>query len=252
VGSGAAPPPDSPEGAFHASAPPAQPGEGPPPRRGPRWLPLGFGIALAIIGVLLALAGGAVLAIFGGDGEFDSGSGRLESPTAALVSEVADIQYDDDATEVLGDTALRLSANSAGGERIFVGIGPAAEVDQYLSGVAIDRVTDIEVDPFRVQSTRQPGTAEAEAPSDQTFWVAKNQSDGKASVEWKLRDGDYRFVVMNADGSPGVSADASLGVTIPNLPDIGLGLLVVGLLVLIGGVVLIVVGVRRPRPSSSA
>ena len=58
------------------------------------------------------------------------------------------------------------------------------------------------------------------------------------------------LVVMNADGSAGVSVDARIGATVPALGGLAWGLLGAGLFCLLIGVVLLVLAIRRPvRPA---
>jgi hypothetical protein len=70
-------------------------------------------------------------------------------------------------------------------------------------------------------------------------------------MSWKIRNGDYRVVVMNADGSPGVDVGGRVALAIPHLFAIGIGLLVAGLSVLVAGAVLLTLGLlsgRGPTP----
>jgi hypothetical protein len=209
-----------------------------------------LGSILALLGATAAIAGGAVAAIFGDDGALSTGRHDLGTPTAALVSEPAAIDGTDGVSDVLGNTRLRVSASADGGKPVFVGVGPADEVDRYLSGVAVDEVTDFDVDPFTVDRDRHPGSdAPAGVPGAQDFWVARGTSDGtsQASVDWKVRDGDYRFVVMNADGTPNVQTRSKLGIKIPHIAAIGTGVLIGGAIVMLGGVAALTLGLRRPK-----
>jgi hypothetical protein len=99
--------------------------------------------------------------------------------------------------------------------------------------------------PFRVDRHRLAGSRLPAAPTAQGFWVSRS-SGTDAAVNWKVRDGDYRVVVMNADGSRGVATDTKAGVRIPWLPGVGVGILGGGLLLLGGGIVAIVLGAQRP------
>jgi hypothetical protein len=198
-----------------------------------------IGSILALIGALLALAGGTTLALFGTDDELETGTNRITTPTSALVTQVAKIEDTAEVAKALGD--LKITVRSSPDD-VFVGVGPAADVDRYLEGAPIDRVRDFDVDPFKLSKTRRDGSRTPKPPGDQKFWVARSKN---GVMEWKLRDGDYRFVVMNADGKPDVSTDASFAIKIPSISTIAIVVLIVGGLMFVGGMVLVILGARR-------
>jgi hypothetical protein len=203
------------------------------------------GAILATVGSVLALGGGGILAIGGSDGTFKTGHNDVSTPTTALVSEVAKINGTHEVTDVLGEPRVRINADAVkGGEGgVFVGVGRKADVDRYLSGVEVDKVMDFDTDPFSLDKSRVSGTAKAKAPTTQSFWVAKS-SGTTAKLDWKVRDGDYRVVVMNADGSRGVATQSSFEVEIPHLASIATIALIIGLVTLAGGVALMVPSFR--------
>jgi hypothetical protein len=124
---------------------------------------------------------------------------------------------------------------------VFVGIGPAAQVERYLANVPRDELRDL----GDVTRTPLGGDAEPAVPQAQPFWVARATGSGEQALRWKVRDGDWRAVVMAADGSRGVDADLSVGATVPDLDWLSGGLLAGGgMLLLIGGT-LIYLGARR-------
>jgi hypothetical protein len=209
------------------------------PRRKPRALPVTVGAVLATFGSVVALAGGGVLAVAGDDGTIGSGNHDVSTPTAALVSDTAKFEDTNDVASVLGQPEIGVTATAhEGGPDKFVGIGPKADVDRYLAGVEVDRVTDFEVDPFKLDKQREQGTAAAAAPTSQSFWVAQS-SGQRADVNWKVRDGSYRVVVMNADGSPGMSTESHFEAGLPYLSTAALATMLAGLMAIGGGVVLI-------------
>jgi hypothetical protein len=204
------------------------------------------GAVLTVLGLGVALAGGSLLAVFGSDGTVNSGKHALSTPTAALVAEPGDIRDTRDVADVLGNPRVRLSVDAkTPGKGVFVGLGPAKQVDRYLAGAPVDKVSDLEVDPFKVVRDRRPGSKQLAAPGAQTFWVAKNEGVDSAAVRWKVRDGNYRLVVMNADGSRGVNTRADAGLTVPNAPGFSWALMGGGLVLLLGGAAATVVGMRR-------
>jgi hypothetical protein len=214
-----------------------------PSNAGRTGLAIGGGI-LATFGTVLALGGGGILAIGGSDGTFSSGHRDVSSGTSALVSEVAKINGIADVTDVLGQPRVRISADSVRSDKnVFVGVGPKAQVDRYLAGAPIDKVKDFEVDPWSLDKTAREGTTKPKPPATQSFWVAKS-AGSTAAIDWKVRDGNYRVVVMNADGSRGVETQSRFEVEVPHLSTVALALLIVGLITVGGGIAMMVPALR--------
>jgi hypothetical protein len=124
-------------------------------------------------------------------------------------------------------------------------VARAGDVERYFEGAATDEITDIDFDPFRTERDRHAGAATPAAPGAQDFWIERSSSADVARIDWKVRDGDYRLVVMNADGSRGVDTRTSFGVKIPWLPGVGFGVLVLGLVVAAGGLTAVALGARQ-------
>src|SRR3954471_3670811 len=205
---------------------------------------IGGGI-LATIGAVVALGAGAVLALGGSDGTFGSGHRDVSTKTAALVSEPAKINGTQGVTDVLGHPSVRISADSVRADRnLFVGVGPKAQVDRYLAGASIDTVHDFSVEPWNLDKTTREGSATPRPPATQPFWVAKS-AGSTAALDWKVRDGNWRVVVMNADGSRGVATMSEFEVQIPHLATLALIPLIAGIVTLAGGIALIAVPSRR-------
>jgi hypothetical protein len=106
---------------------------------------------------------------------------------------------------------VRIRGEGASAKPLFIGVGPEAAVAGYLGRVAHADVEDIDVDPFRVDYRQIAGAAPRGPPTAQSFWAASASGQGRQSVTWKVRDGDWSVVLMNADGSRGVAADVDLG-----------------------------------------
>ncbi|MCE3286534.1 MAG: hypothetical protein K0S64_140 [Gaiellaceae bacterium] len=200
-------------------------------------------IALIVVGVLAGIVAFALLV--GGcalvavdrtqrddDGFLMSPTRDFASPTYAIVSESADI--DADGGEWALDTFLGTIRIRSESERpVFVGIAPAADVDRYLEGVEHDAVDDFDSsgDP---EYSRRSGAEPSSPPGTQTFWAASASGLGERVLEWEPEDGFWRAVVMNEDGSRGVSADLSIGAELDSVLWIGIGMLVVGALLAAG------------------
>ncbi|MFL6096991.1 MAG: hypothetical protein ACJ71Y_16185, partial [Blastococcus sp.] len=89
--------------------------------------------------------------------------------------------------------------------------------------------------------------APSSPPGEQDFWTAQASGSGTQSLTWSPTAGNWVLVVMNADGSAGVSVAARLGATVPALGGLAWGLLAVGLVLLLLGVLAIVLAIHRPR-----
>lgn len=227
----------------------------PPPaprgQTGGRIVAIVIGAVLAVSGFFTGVSGAALLAIFGDGHAVASGNHIVTTSSAAVVADLGTIHNVDGFRFLTGQPTLQVTAQNLDGTAVFVGVGRTADVERYLDGVGIDRVTDLETVPFRLDTTRDDGDARAAAPDAQDFWVAAAQSGNdrasRAEVTWPIQDGDFEVVVMNADGSPGLLTNASVGAGLPNSTGLWILLIGVGSFLLVGGVSLIVVGARRSR-----
>jgi hypothetical protein len=202
-------------------------------------------VLLALTGLVAGAAGAILLGLFDSDGRVASGTHSISSEQRALVSSVADLSDVSDLDDLVGDPRILLTARSA--DRVFIGIGPARQVERYLASVAIDEVTDFEIDPFRLEREPRAGSRRPASPARQTFWVA--QATGhEAKLHWKVRDGDYRLVLMNADGRAGVDVDADVALRLPKVGGLAWGLVAGGGLLLVAGLGGVVLVTRSRRP----
>jgi hypothetical protein len=146
---------------------------------------------------------------------------------------------------------IRVNVSSANGKPLFAGVARTRDVDAYLLGSAHETLTDIDVDPFEPTLEHAPGTGTPARPADQRFWVAT--SDGSKPLDWKVKDGTWSVVVMNADGSANVDARVSAGARLPWLDELEIAAWVAAALFLALGGGLLASGLRRrPQPSSPA
>ncbi len=214
-------------------------------------------IVLGSIGVLLGLAlmaGGGFLLWADRtqreDGYLTTPSERFATPTFALTRTRLEVDTDGEG-RVLNESwfgKVRIRGESPAGKTLFVGIGPQAEVARYLGSVAHANVQDLDFDPFHVTYLPVTGGAPQGPPTEQSFWAASASGVGTQTLTWKVRDGDWSVVLMNADGSRGVAADVDLGAKLSFLLWVAIGLLLGGSLVVGGSTALIVLAARRPRP----
>jgi hypothetical protein len=237
-------------------APPAWPVR---PRRSSR---AGRVVAL-VLGALLLLPG---LSALGGGGTLlwahylGRSHGYVVSPQEgfssvghALVSDRIDLSAVTEWLPVSVPGTLgtaRLEVTGAGGGNLFVGIAPAADAQAYLDGVERTVVDGLGFDAPATVSDQLPGGEPSGPPAEQDFWIAQASGDGTQAVTWDPADGDWMFVVMNADGSPLVGIEARIGAELPTLGGIGWGALVVGSLLSFAAVRLLLTGLRQPWDAS--
>jgi hypothetical protein len=172
-----------------------------------------------------------------------SPSQELSSPTYAVVSESAEVGTGG-AEWALDGFLGTVRIRSESDRPVFVGIGPAGDVDRYLAGVEHDVVDDLDPDGDP-EYARRPGAAPATPPESQTFWEASVSGSGEQTLDWEPEDGDWRVVLMNEDGARGVASEASIGAELDRVLWIGIGALVAGGLFAAAAALAISAGIRR-------
>ena len=208
-----------------------------------------LGGILIVVGGLAAASAAGLLAVFGRDGAMDSGTHQIATSSSAIVTDIGIIQNTKGVGALTGWPTLAVTASGGDAEGVFVGIGPAADVDRYLAGIAHDQVTSLTVDPFELVVQRSPGEpgGVAAAPTSQSFWVAGVTSRSTAELNWPVQDGDYRLVVMNADGDANMIAQARVQLVLPNAFSISMLALGSGVVVAMIGIALVVRAAVRPH-----
>lgn len=214
-----------------------------------------LGILLALLGAGAVIAGTASATVLnqqGGDGYLTAPMRSFSTTSYALISPPAQISV----AEVPFDVGrLRFTAEStAPGGEVFIGIGPKAEVRKYLAGVHTSEITDVRISPFRVQYRDTFGPDAPAPPSEQGFWASSASGPGTQQITMELLSGDWELVIMNADGSDGVSADLQAAFNSTLLGQLPRGLWISGVIALLIGAGLITLGailLARGRPAST-
>jgi hypothetical protein len=219
-------------------------------------------IAAAVAGALAALlalgafaAGGVLLYADGQkdhDGYLTTASHRFHTQSYALATQRMDV--DTGAPHWLADGSglghVRVRATSNAGKPVFVGIARTHDVEAYLRGTAHATLTDINDGPFdhfHPSYRPHPGDRPA-APAQQRFWTASASGPGARALDWKVRDGKWSVVVMNADASKRVDVAVNTGSDVPWLSAAAWTSLGVGTVFAAIAAALLVVAVRAPRP----
>ena len=130
---------------------------------------------------------------------------------------------------------------------LFLGLGPADDVERYLDDVEHSELVDLNVWPFVVEYDERPGTSVPDAPGDQDFWISSAAGSGSITLDAELPGEDWRAVVMNADGSAAVDADLAVGATLPVLGWCLIACFAFGALLAVAGLIVIAFGLRAYR-----
>jgi hypothetical protein len=190
-----------------------------------------FGWVLAALGVVLAVVGVGCAFVVGTDSAFSSGSHRLTSDASTIVTA-------DDVIDRVGPT-VTVTVSTPDGGPVFVGLGNAVDVDDYLAGSPVTRVDSFSL-PWDVTTTKVEGqSAPAADPRDLDWWLVSGSGDGSASIDFPLPDDVVDIVIMDPDRGRGFVADVSVAVEIPGLfagavaaAAFGLGLVLAGFSIL--------------------
>jgi hypothetical protein len=194
--------------------------------------------SLAVLGGLAALAAGGTAVVF--DQTQRDASGYLMTNSSAYATNTYALVSDSYRTGAAGDVVVardmlgtvRIRTHS---ERpLFVGIARVGAVNSYLAGVRREVATrfDARQSDFRLRH----GGAPTVPPTAKTFWSAHSVGTGTQTLTWTPKNGDWRIVVMNSNGSAGIHTDLAIGARFPHLLWIGIGALGAGvLLLLLGG-----------------
>ena len=216
------------------------------------------GPVLALVGgaiaavVALILIGGAALAFWAdhhktdADGFHTTATHTYSTPTRALTTENIGVK---DVPDWIDSHLGRIRIDPKG-TGAFVGVARTSDVDAYLDQVAHDEISDLDFDPFSLDTVRKAGEGRPAMPAAQTFWAAT--STGGRELDWKVRDGDWTVVVMNEDARPGVSVDATAGAKVPLFSQLGWGLTIPGTVLGLVSVALMVLGARGIARSNAS
>jgi hypothetical protein len=228
----------------HGSLPPAS---SPAPGR---WT--GGRIASVVIGAVLVLCsmgllGGSGVALWaqtnrhGGYASF--GTASYSVPGYAIASDTVALHLGNSlASDLIGTVRIRVTPVT-GTTPAFIGIAPAGAAARFLAGVDYATVQGAAGD--HGSYAEHAGSAPAVPPGQAGIWTARASGPGTQTLTWPVRSGDWMVVAMNADGSRPVSLRVNVAATLPALPWIATGLLAGGLACLAGGIVLIVLPLRK-------
>jgi hypothetical protein len=202
----------------------------------------------ALLGIAAIVAGGTALVF---DQTQRDPSGYLTSSAASYSTGTYALESDSYRARAAAEWSIArkllgtIRIHSDSNRPVFVGIAPANAAIQSLAHVAHAEAGDLgaQSSDFHVH----PGSAPVTLPGAQDFWVARTSGTGEQTLTWKVRSGNWRVIVMNADGTRGVASELSIGASFPHLLTIGSAALAAGLLMLLLSGTMLYVVVRRRR-----
>ena len=213
-----------------------------------------LGSVLALVAIALLVGGAALVWAMGthqsSDGFLMSTTEEVATDSYALTSSPLDLGAL--RTEWLPRNwlaTIQVNAAPTGDPAVFLGIGPESDVRAFLEDVAHAEVTKFS--EREVTYRHSEGDAVPASPSGQAFWVVFNEGSGTESIAWDIEPGDWRMVIMNADATPDVAVDVSLGVKTPWLAVLMVGLLVAGVGLAALAAVMMYFGFRVPRTAAA-
>lgn len=204
-------------------------------------------IVLVLAALVIAAAGAALWSNASNSGYISTGAHTFKTTTHVIYSD--SFRVGSNIPSWLFGRA-RITASSTDGKPVFVGVAHKGAVDAYLANVSQSRIRNLDYSPFTVDYTDRGGTASPAPAASRTIWAASTSGKGDQRLAWRLRTGDWRVVLMNADGSPGVSAQVTVGGSITHPLAIGLGMLAGGVLLLFTGGAVLLAGRNRPNKNA--
>jgi hypothetical protein len=209
-------------------------------------------IVLIILGVLLSFAGVACgasgLAAFrslDGDG-FVNGGGRMTTPSAAFVTDTAEVDAVATSASGEGSPTLRVVAQRADGGPVFIAIASDEAVEQFLQQGSFETFRALRFGPFRYESVVAANANPLKPPEAGLFPLSAS-GPGEQSLVWPVEAGHWRLLIMNADGSPGVDVNVSFGVRFPYLRGFAIAGMLIGAILLVAGLTLLFFQLRPRR-----
>ncbi len=136
---------------------------------------------------------------------------------------------------------LKATSNKASGA--FIGVAEEGDLLNYLNGVTYDEIRELDINrpfrPPRINYREFPGGALDTPPGGEEFWTTSTAGKGTQILRWGVEEGRYSLALMNQDGSRGIDIDGTIGVKVPIIGGIGIGLFIAGLVLVLFSFLLI-------------
>ncbi len=211
-------------------------------------------VIMILAGVACATPSVVTFRALDGDG-FISGDGRMTTGSAAFVTTTAQFkeitEEEVEENRVGGDTVLRIRAERVDGGDVVVGVAPAADLDAFLIRGSAETVNDLDFDPFGYRGVIVGGNRALPAP-DPALFVAYAAGPGAQEIEWTVQAGEWRAIIMNADGSPGVDIDGRFAAKFAYLRGFAIAGMIIGGTLAALGLLILAIQFRPGRKKRDA
>jgi hypothetical protein len=180
-----------------------------------------LGWLVAVLGVLCALAGLAIMVILGPDSRFTTGPHAVKTDGIAVVTAPKVISWADVRVDVLAEVPVK--------KPIFVGLGNSVDVQNYVSKTARLEVTGFHT-PWKPKTrvvAGRPGLPGA--PTALDWWLADSAGLGGASISTTLPDQTVSLAILSVGASNLSGLKVSIAYGVKGGFAKGVGLLLLGL-----------------------
>lgn len=151
------------------------------------------GWALSVLGVLIALAGAAVMVVLGPDSRMTTGPHAIETDDIAVVTAPKVVRWADVKVDVLAEVPVR--------KPVFIGIGNAVDVQDYVSRTQRLEVTSFKR-PWSIRSRSVEGQPNLPgAPTAIDWWIDSSAGLGGASISTQLPDETVSVAILSVGSS---------------------------------------------------
>ena len=199
---------------------------------------IAISIIVLLIGLGLIAGGGALLwsntFLRDSEGYYSTRTVNIERDSYAVTTYPAHIEFGPtwlfDWSQLV---KVKLKATNNKDSGVFIGVAEEDDLFRYLNGVTYDEIRELDINrpfrPPRINYREFPGGVLDTPPGEEGFWKASTDGKGAQVLRWGVEEGRYSLVLMNQDGSRGIDIDGTIGVKVPLIQGIGIGLFIAGL-----------------------
>ena len=209
----------------------------------PRGLATTLRVVLLVIGGIVLLPGAAACALLGPDDTAQTGPHDVFTPGVAILTEAEALRY-------VGPT-LHLTVAREDGAPVFVGVGNEVDVTSYVGDQSRRVVSQVKLPWTPIAHEAGSGIEALPAPGQQPWWIESVEGAGAQELVWSIPHGRYSIAVLNADGSPAVDVQVTLGLEMEGAFYTALAVTVFGLALVLLGVWLWIRSRRRQPPGEN-